>query len=170
MDRGGTSATAAVVKALGVPIYGSEYSLDDTEMFGAYAERDEIVKSRQGSDWAWKYPYLPEANIEEVPQTDKYILVFRDPVARAVNSKDFNTATPEKIRESLDFMQKVLNIYKTGKPVCYVSYEKLLTCTPQMVQVIADFVGKPVNSLAIKVVNAEKGYENVKELNKGVLK
>lgn len=169
MDRGGTSATAAVVKSLGIPVHGTEHSLDDTELFGAYADVEKVVKGRRGT-WAWKYPYDPAGGLERVPQTDKYILVLRDPAARAMNSKDFNTVTPEKIRESIEWMGGLLPIYKTGKPVCYVSYEKLLTKTPEMVQVIADFVGKPVTDLAIRVIDAEKGYENVKDLNKGVLK
>lgn len=170
MDRGGTSATAAVVKSLGVTVYGCEHSLDDTELFGAYANRGEIIKSRAGSEWCWKYPYNPEDGVEQIPETDKYILVLRCPAARAMNSKDLNAVTPEKIRESIEWMQKLLPIYKTGKPVCYVSYEKLLTQTEEMVETIADFVGKPVTSLAKRVIDHKKGYENVKDLNKGVLK
>ena len=34
LDRGGTSATAAVVMALGVKMYGHPRTLDDHELFG----------------------------------------------------------------------------------------------------------------------------------------
>lgn len=166
MEQGGTSAVAAVVKALGVTMYGTEMTLDDVELFGSTADRKKVVAGRTG-DWAWKYPH--RSTTEMVPETDRYILVFRDPAARAVHRRDLNTARPEYIRDGLSYMSDVLSLYKTGKPVLYVSYEKLLTKTPQMVTMIADFLGKPVTDLAKKVVDAESGYNKVIELNKGVL-
>lgn len=168
MDRGGTSAVAAVVKALGVTMHGSDMTLDDTELWGSRADRAAVMAGRVG-DWAWKYPHRPDHTEEKLPQTDRYILVFRDPAARGMHNRDLNTVTPERIADGLEFMQRVLLLYKTGKPVCFVSYEKLLTKTPEMVQVIADFVGKPVTPLAISVVDHQKGYQNVTDMNTGVL-
>lgn len=168
MDRGGTSAVAAVVASLGVQMYGHERTLDDRELwtsFGKGLQTKELVAKR-GGDWAWKIPYCFDADVEEVmPHTDQYLLVFRDPVARACHSKDLTNVTPERVRNGMNLLQRIALLYKTGKPVCYVSYEKLLTKTPETVALVADFLHVPYNEEAVAAVNHQKGYEQTQEVS-----
>lgn len=163
--QGGTSAVAAVVKALGLPMVGLDRTLDDHELFAtAYTEGhwEKILAERKekfGTHWAWKYPVAYEKKFDF---SDKFIVVWRDPIARAVHRKDLNAPRMDQVAEWYAITDTFLHI---GKPVLHVSYEKLLQKPREVVQMIADFLEVRPNGTAIRVVNPQKGYEAVKELN-----
>lgn len=172
MDRGGTSAVAVVVKALGVHMYGCDHTLDDTEMWGSRADRSAVLAQRNALvqrnalhhpyGWGWKYPF-PWGR-EDVSWTDRYIVVYRCPVARAVHGRAYNQLQAARVEDSL---QKMKDLMLVPEPKLMVSYEKLLTDTRKVVQSIADFLEVPMNEDAIKVVDHVLGYESTKKYNEG---
>lgn len=164
--QGGTSAVAAVVKSLGVSITGLDRTLDDAGLFATDANHATVAKSR-GTDWAWKYPiaYIPH-EYPVLKVTDRFIVVWRDPIARSVHHRDLNAPNMPVFNEWFD----IVRTYKrVPGPVLHVSYEKLLVKTDETVQMIADFLDIPVTKEALLAVNAQKGYEMTKEVNCGVV-
>jgi hypothetical protein len=161
MTQGGTSAVASVVYSLGVKMYGLDRTLDDAELFGPPKIPLSVVKQR-GPDWAYKYP--TNAKDHDLSFTDKFIVVWRDPIARAVHRRDFNAPNPEYLKDYIPQAEKLL---ATPGPVLHVSYEKLLLHTQETCQTIADFLEKPLTKEALLAVDPQKGYERTKEVNKG---
>lgn len=158
MTQGGTSAVAAVVRALGYPIEGLDRTLDDAELFGPEKIPQNIVQAR-GTRWAWKYPVAYDYTLDF---SDKFIVVWRDPIARATHHRDLNAPN----QTIFDEWFTITDTYRTiPKPHLHVSYEKLLTKTSETVQMIADFLEVPNNSSALRAVNHLKGYDWNKELH-----
>lgn len=157
--QGGTSAVAAVVRDLGVPLHGLARCLDDGELFGPVHLPKHIVAQRNQmyGTWAWKYPIAYRPN--EYPllgMTDKLIVVWRDPLARAVHKRDFNAPNMTVFDEWFELAGTFRTI---PTPHLHVSYEKLLVKPEESVRTIADFLEVPYNSSAVRVINPEKGYD-----------
>lgn len=165
MTQGGTSAVASVVKALDVPMWGLDRTLDDAELFGPIKIPTEVIEKRNSLKtlWAWKYPL---AYSHELDFSDKFIVVWRDPIARATHRRDLNAPNMSVFNESFELME---SFRKIKKPHLHVSYEKLLQKTPEVVGSMADFIGVPVTPLALLAVDPKKGYEKTKEINEGVI-
>lgn len=157
--QGGTSATAAVVKELGLPLDGLARCLDDAELFGPVSFPEEVVARRNGQygNWAWKYPiaYLPE-EYPVLAHTDKLIVVWRDPIARAVHRRDLNAPNQTIFDEWFELADTFKRI---KQPHLHVSYEKLLTKPEESVRTIADFLGVPYKQSAVKAIDHVKGYD-----------
>lgn len=159
MTQGGTSAVAAVVRGLGVHLDGLDRCLDDGELFGPVKFPQEIVdeRNRKYPLWAWKYPipHIP-AEYPILNQTDKLIVVWRDPIARAVHRRDLNAPNLTVFKEWFELANTFRNI-KT--PHLHVSYEKVLQKPEEMVQTIADFINVPYKQSAVRAIDPVKGYD-----------
>ena len=153
--QGGTSAVAAVVKSLGVPLEGLDRCLDDAALFGPVEIPQEVIADRNQKHphWAWKYPM---AYSKDLDFTDRFIVVWRDPVARAVHKRDFNAPNPVIFKEWFEITNTFLEI---PQPVLHVSYEKLLVYPQKSVQTIADYLNVAVNPQAVAAINQKAGYD-----------
>ena len=165
MTQGGTSAVASVVKSLGVPMWGLDRTLDDAELFGPVEIPQAVITERNMSNplWAWKYPVGYSGDLDF---SDKIIVVWRDPIARSTHRRDLNAPNMTVFDESFERMDTFRRI---RQPHLHVSYEKLLQKTPEVVQMIADFIGVPAVKDAVRAVDAQKGYEKTKEVHDSVL-
>ena len=112
-ERGGTSAVAVVVRALGIKMYGCDETLDDVEMFCKNPDRDAILSAR-GDDWGWKYPH--KYGTRDVSYTDRFIVVYRDPIATASRG--------DALANILAWQESFSDI---PSPKLEISYEKLIT-------------------------------------------
>ncbi len=153
--RGGTSAVAACLDALGIsmgrgalpPVYEDlELALAIEE--GREADARALIDERSTvSPWGYKRPgfsrYLPHyhAALGNV----RYIAVFRDPLATALRAQLSSEAdllgtmrrTLDEYRRSQQFLRE------SGAPALLVSYEKLLENPAGFVDALADFCGCP---------------------------
>ena len=157
--QGGTSAVAAIVKALGVPLSGLDRCLDDAELFGPVKFPQNVVDERNSKYplWAWKYPIAnTPAEYPILNQTDRLIIVWRDPIARAVHRRDLNAPNMTVFKEWFE----VVNSYRNVRgPHLHVSYEKVLQKPEEMVQAIADFINVPYKQSAVRAIDPVKGYD-----------
>jgi hypothetical protein len=155
MTQGGTSAVAAVVRNLGFPLFGVPRCLDDAALFGPEEIPQSIIEQRirEHPKWAWKYPV---AYSEDLDFSTHFIVVWRDPIARAVHRRDLNAPNPVVFDEWFEIAP---TFSKISKPVLHVSYEKLLQHPQKQVQTIADFLGTPISLAAIQAVDPQKGYD-----------
>lgn len=155
MTQGGTSAVAAVVRELGVFLQGLPRCLDDAALFGPEEIPHGIVQQRtlEHPKWAWKYP-IPYS--EELDFTTHFIVVWRDPLARAIHRRDFNAPNPTVFDEWFEIAPTFRNI---PRPTLHVSYEKLLQHPEKTVQTIADFINEPYKQSAACVIDPKAGYD-----------
>lgn len=157
--QGGTSAVAAVVKELGLPLEGLARCLDDAELFGPVDFPEEVVARRNGQygNWAWKYPiaYLP-SEYPILAHTDKLIIVWRDPLARSIHKRDFNAPNMTVFNEWFELAK---TWRKIPLPHLHISYEKLLVRPEESVRTIADFIGLPYKQSAVMKIDPDKGYD-----------
>lgn len=155
MTQGGTSAVAAVVRELGVFLQGLPRCLDDAALFGPEEIPAGIVRQRtlEHPKWAWKYP-VPYS--KELDFTTHFIVVWRDPVARAIHRRDFNAPNQQVFDEWFTIAPTFLHI---PRPTLHVSYEKLLQHPETSVQTIADFIGQPYNPKVLSVIDPKRGYD-----------
>lgn len=157
--QGGTSAVAAVVRDLGVPLEGLARCLDDGELFGPTEFPEEVVTERNAKygTWAWKYP-IPYRPVEYpiLSHTDRIIVVWRDPLARAIHRRDFNAPNMTVFEEWFELSDTFRRI---EQPHLHVSYEKILTKPEESVRNIADFLGIPYKQSAVRAIDHVKGYD-----------
>lgn len=155
MTQGGTSAVAAVVRELGIPLQGLPRCLDDAALFGPEEIPMGIVRQRtlEHPKWAWKYPI---AYSKELDFTTHFIVVWRDPLARAIHRRDFNAPNPTVFDEWFTLAETFRSV---PRPHLHVSYEKLLQHPETSVQTIADFLGVSYKQSAAQTINPKLGYD-----------
>ncbi len=153
--RGGTSAVAACLDALGVamgrgalpPVYEDlELALAIEE--GREADAASLIDARRSnSPWGFKRPGFSRF-LERYHQSlgnVRYVAVFRDPLATAVRAQLSSEAdllgtmrrTLEEHRRSQQFLKQ------SGAPALLVSYEKLLENPAAFADALADFCSCP---------------------------
>ena len=153
--RGGTSAVAACLDALGVamgrgalpPVY------EDLELALAIEEGREtdalalINSRRHSSPWGYKRPGFSRfvEHYHHALGNVRYVSVFRDPLATAVRAQLSSEAdllgTMRRTLEEHRRNQQFLN--QSGAPALLVSYEKLLENPAAFVDALAEFCGCP---------------------------
>lgn len=158
--KGGTSALAGVVNILGVPMWGREKTLDDTDMV---LDTDRTIQRRneQYDIWGFKNPSLTPRVDELVPKlrNPHILFVLRDPVAIEMSLQQ------GRADDNKNFLQRLRQFYtwmpsNPGYPWMPVSYEKLVTSTSEEVRNIADFLGCEFRQSAVDFINPGKGYQD----------
>lgn len=153
--RGGTSAVAATLDALGVamgrgalpPVY------EDLELSLAIEEAREadiaelIARRSTNSPWGFKRPgYSRYADRHHAQLGNvRYVAIFRDPLATAVRARLSSEADLlGTMRRTLDEYRRIKDFLRSCQaPALLVSYEKLLENPQGFVDALADFCDCP---------------------------
>lgn len=167
-SRGGTSATAGVVRLLGVHLFSNRISNDDGPLHASIHPGSIIaVRNAEYDVWGFKHPALlgRVQQLQRELRNPHFIFVSRDPVASLSADRDVFEALDlqEAEQRSFEFFDAVK---KCTVPFIVISYEKLVKNPQAVVYQIADFIGTPVNHRAVAFVNQSKGYQKVDDFLK----
>ena len=165
VNRGGTSAVAATLDALGLSLGASaaEPNFEDASFASALRQRDwarlrSLVTDREAKEpmFAWKHPDSRRHlwRIHRYFSNPRYIFVYRDIFAianrkRLVHQRNilWSMAT------SLWDYAKILLFIQTVKPYAlHVSYEKLLTNRDHFIDALATFCDRTVDPVQLSKV------------------
>lgn len=137
--RGGTSAVAASLKAVGVPLSGnfSDTNYEDIEMSKAFRSKNWrhfkrliLGYEEQYLKFAWKLPdsHTQLKRINKYFSNPHFIVVYRD-IFSIANRKNLtlNIDTIEAMSLNLSIYQRIIKFIRRENPrVLHVSYEKML--------------------------------------------
>lgn len=155
LERGGTSAVAGIVRALGIDL-GS--GLDRNNEDFAFHERSleemkQVVAERNATHdvWGFKYPnagqFLPV--LSRSLRNPFYIVVHRDPVATAHSRSRWDGEETERPAMMALFeagsrdQANVSFALATDRPVLLVSNEKTESHREDLIREVADFLAVP---------------------------
>jgi hypothetical protein len=153
LERGGTSAVAGIMRALGLPMGEGMAGNNEDPDFQAKtlsALRSAIEERNQRYDvWGWKFPtavqQLP-ALVESL-RNPYFVVVFRDVVATALSRNKWDGPN---LRRRMELAAHEANawtnmnlgfILAARRPALLVSHEKLLTNHGALVDELADMLG-----------------------------
>lgn len=149
MARGGTSAVAGVLEAMGVFMGENlENNYEDLNFIGQDATyMNQVIAERNEKHhlWGWKTPhassFLPF--VYDSLRNPLFVVVFRDPIAIAkAHARYYLKETQHVLDEYvMSFMDNTLVTRRLGAPALFVSYEKLIAFPAEGVRQIADFLG-----------------------------
>ena len=177
MDRGGTSAAAAVVDAIGVPMGTSrdghfetlefKLGLDDPSRWRAMQAKIAAFNTHHAKWGAqiWNNPAVGGRIAAEV-RNPHLLIVLRDVVAiteRRLSLPDETATAPELLDWMLtETHQLLLHLTTLPLPTMLVSFERLRIQPVEVVPRIADFMGieltRPLLQEAVDRVNLKGGY------------
>ena len=153
--RGGTSAVAATLDALGVamgrgalpPVFEDlELSLAIEE--GRRADAEDLIANRSAATpWGFKRPGYSRFAADYHPHLGnvRYVAIFRDPLATAVRARLSSEADLlGTMRRTLAEYRRIKDFLKSCQAsALLVSYEKMLENPAAFVDALADFCGCP---------------------------
>jgi hypothetical protein len=143
VQRGGTSAIAAVMRALGVDMGKGGFSYEDPTLLHEPDDLDGYIARRNADRpiWGVKIPHLALSLdlLAEKLRAPMFVLTFRNPVAiadSAIVRGDFSFVDSlERIQTYFDAMFAFAR--KTMHPVLLVSYERAVAHPEQFVEEFA---------------------------------
>lgn len=152
VQRGGTSAIAAALQALGISLGDNYHSpiYEDLEMAkafrsGNWKKLQQLIMAyeQEYQQFAWK---LPDSNsklarISRLFSNPSFIFVYRDICAIANRKQSVQNVTlVEAMKSSLTAYNRIVKfVEKNDYPALHISYEKLLQDTQGHLRQIADF-------------------------------
>jgi hypothetical protein len=164
VGRSGTSMTAAVLSALGIPMGSTKSAvLEDEEflhalLFFNFARLAQLISARNAANSRWGFKFASLQNHLLPPQLEAFrnphlIIVMRDPVAIATRAR---ISDPE-IRDAADAFFNVTKqshdmatfVAKASCPTLLLSYEKFLAFPEQAIKSIAAFCGIQLTGAAM---------------------
>ena len=177
LGRGGTSATAAVVDAIGVPVGTSndghfetpefKHDIDDPPKWKATRAAIASLNKRHAK-WGSQIWNNPEsaARIAAEVRNPHLLIVFRDPVAiteRRLSLPDEAQDPRDLLAQVFTDMRRLLHhLAEVPVPTMLVSFERLRIQPAEIVPQIADFMGVsltvPLLREALARVNLKGGY------------
>lgn len=152
-ERGGTSAVAGVLRALGLPMGDRlEGNNEDPGFHGRNIHQmKETIESRNAAHqvWGWKYPtaarYLP-ALLKSI-RNPHFVVVSRDVVATAIGRAKWDGPSLRRTSHvalheaSVATMTNTSLAMAAGVPCMFVSYEHAMADGRALVIEVADFLG-----------------------------
>lgn len=172
LSRGGTSAVAQSLHALGISL-GSEFKapnyedrrLGDALRSKRWREMKRLIREYEASSggFAWKMPNIDKHlyRIHRYFQRPAYIFVYRDIFAVAARRAMVHEVDPvESMSHALAGYQRILSFVRRKQPhALHVSYEKLLSQRESYARMLLTFCGMPLDPERIAaVVDATAPY------------
>jgi hypothetical protein len=175
VGRSGTSMTAAVLSALGIPMGNTKSAvLEDEEflhalLFFNFGRLAQLVNIRNAATDRWGFKFASLQNHLLPPQLKSFrnphlIIVMRDPVAIAARAqisdpeiKDATDAFFNVTKQSYDMANFVAN---APCPTLLLSYEKFLSFPAEAIACIAAFCGIELTEAARAQALAEIAPNN----------
>ena len=146
--RGGTSAVAGILRLLGIPMGKRFDPANNHEDLDFQAKDVETInrliqeRNKEFDVWGWKDPMTIQ-NIDKLKnlRNPQFIVVFRDPYAKALSEQKYNNWTIEQgLKQAREYNSLLIDFALTHK--CFlISYEKLLVYPEQEIKRLADFLG-----------------------------
>ncbi|MEN9503720.1 MAG: hypothetical protein RI964_3005 [Pseudomonadota bacterium] len=154
LNRGGTSAIAASLHAMGVAL-GKAYNepiYEDIQLARAVRAKDwllvKLILKQYEQDYAkfaWKLPdnYKYLERIHKYLSNPYYIFIYRDIFARSLrHSLVYESDIVNAMRSGLEGYEKIVKFFNGKKlNALHVSYEKMLNNREEFAQALLDFCG-----------------------------
>lgn len=162
--KGGTSATAGVLKIHGIPMFGTAKTTDDHELLNHINNvpvLDKMIAERnQDGDWGLKHPDLwrSHARLQQHLTNPHWIFVYRDPIAVALHRREWADIKLNRATEVLDTYSDFLKV--NYQPSIHISYEKLLFQPERTIRYICDFIERPFDERSLAFVKNTGRYED----------
>lgn len=151
-ERSGTSMTAQLLHAIGVPMAAQLNAMGQDPDFASlyYAPIDLnqakkliAIRDKKNAIWGWKFPGNIIPSLYDLTRSPHFIVMLRDPLAlarRIQKAEDWRLA-PAMRRASLQQAAIAEFIASTKSPALLVNYDRSLDNPEQLINTIAEFSG-----------------------------